>query len=61
MASREYMISDYYRIRDPSDHVQPVAVSGFAALALLVGIGVGVRILRQVKGQHFADDAVSLL
>uniref|UniRef100_A0A0E9WKZ7 Uncharacterized protein n=1 Tax=Anguilla anguilla TaxID=7936 RepID=A0A0E9WKZ7_ANGAN len=28
---------------------------------LFIGVRVGVRILREVKGQHFADDAVSLL
>lgn len=30
-------------------------------LTLLVWIRVGIRILREVEGQHFADDAVSLL
>ena len=28
---------------------------------LLVGVGVGVWVLRKVKGEHFTDDAVSLL
>ena len=30
-------------------------------LVLFVGIRVGVRILREVKGEDFADDAISLL
>lgn len=30
-------------------------------LALLVGIRVGVRILGEVKGEHFADHTVALL
>lgn len=33
----------------------------WGVLVLFVGIGVGVRILREVEGQHFANDTVSLL
>lgn len=59
MRSSEYMISDYYRILYLSDDVQLVDM--LQVLILLVWIRVGIRILREVKGQHFANDAVSLL
>lgn len=59
MASSEYMISDYNRILYLSDNVQLLDM--LQVLILLVWIRVGIRILREVKGQHFANDAVSLL
>lgn len=59
MGSSEYMISDYYRILYLSDDVQLVDM--LQVLILLIWIRVGIRILREVKGQHFANDAISLL
>lgn len=59
MGSSEYMISDYYRILYLSGDVQLVDM--LQVLILLVWIRVGIRILREVKGQHFANNAVSLL
>lgn len=53
------MISDYYRILYLSDDVQRDDM--LQVLILLVWIRVGIRILREVKGQHFANDTVSLL
>ncbi len=35
--------------------------SKYASNVSFIGIGVGIRILGEVKGQDFTDDAVSLL
>lgn len=36
-------------------------LTNVSVLVLLVWIGVGVRVLGEVKGEHFADDTITLL
>lgn len=60
MGPNEYMICDY-RVKSSKWNTRLAKMPVLGVLVLFVRIRVGIRILRQIKGEHFADDAISLL
>lgn len=60
MGPNGYLICDY-RIKSSKWNVQLAKMPVLGVLVLFVWIRVGIRILREIKGEHFADDTISLL